>query len=80
MTARPLSPEVRDLEAVERLLLDGLACVALARRGAAGVTPLLPDRRYRAALAEVEAAVRQAREGLAKVERAIRVVREESAA
>lgn len=80
MTARPLSPEVRDLERIERLLLDGLSLVTLARRGAAGVTPLLPDRHYRSALADVEAALREARDRIGAVERAIRVVREGVAA
>lgn len=44
MTARPLSPEARDLEAVERLLLDGLALTTLARRQAGMTQRALADR------------------------------------
>lgn len=67
-----------DLGAVERLLLDALADVALCRRWAEGITPLLPWTYQRAAYADLARAIANARERLSTVERACRVLHEEA--
>jgi hypothetical protein len=65
---------VRDLEAVERGLLDVVAEVAICRRWADGITPLLPRRREQIAYADLAHAVGELRSRLGAVERTCRVL------
>jgi hypothetical protein len=67
-----------DLAAVERGLLDALAEVALCRRWAEGITPLMPPTHLRAAYGDLARAVAQVRERLGAVERMCRVLHEET--
>lgn len=76
MTAR--ARPVADLGAVERSLLDVVAEVALCRRWAEGITPLLPRAYERAAYGDLARAVAHARDRLAAVERMCRVLHEEA--